>query len=1451
MRRTAERKFSGNVTTYERYSDDVVVALPTEPAALYNSAEDQHLARCYDGTRTCILHELTAWGIGGEDETCAIFWIHGPAGTGKSTISRTICHSFADLELLGASYFFRKQTSRTKTTRLFPTIANRFMTTVPGFARYLKECLGTVSSAEIEKKALEEQFDTLLFTPLSMLPKPAQPSMLLTRVIVVDALDECDNHEDISFICKLLSRLRLVEALRLRVLFTSRSASTIMDTFDDLTGEQIEYRILAMQNAFKDETEKDMAMFLRAKFREIRKKRQVIQDPWPVPEDMDDLIKLATTPSPLFIYASTLCRFVDDGTGRRNPVKQLQIWLKQRNSPSQFEQIYQPVMRQILLGTEKDNGEDDDKEGKKEKPLDDEDRSQLMQILGSILLLSAPLSASSLAALLNMEQYTLDHWLRNLHAVLNVPEDSDAPVEILHNSFSDFLLAEQGGQIPGFRIDLVGTHRLLASHCFRLMRAKLRMDIAEIGHTEPVNWTTDTFSERHFTVELGYACFFWVHHVIQSYQKGIDSEEIESFLKDHLLHWLEAMSVTNQLSGVPTSIERLLRHAMQANSCAGSLVSLLKDIKRFVVAHGSIMTQAPLQVYGTALVFTPQQSLVKRHCWKQRLEFITTANGGDENWGMCLQSLVDPEFDHSASRHMSFSPAGDKLAACWGRHGIKIWDTTTFSVQVSISAQWSGVFGIVFSPNGKQIATGSAISEVQLWDAASGALRQTLRDDEDGYIVPFCFLSDNVTIAVGSKNKVWLWDTATGSRTGILDGHDTNVTALIFSDDGKSMVSASSDDTLVRLWSTETGLLQKSYEGLAKSAYGLAFGPAGTILAVSPDCQVWQWNMTTGSSRHAQFEGRWRESNIVALSQNGKVLASSATAEDPWESVVHVWDNQGTWKTTLVGHEFQIENLVFSPDGETLASSSLDGTIRLWDVSEQSCRDLALSDGTTESHSSTVRAIAFSPDGKTVASSSSDRTIRLWSSEGVCQRVLEGHEDAVLDVAFSPDGLTLASGSEDTTVRLWDPSTRANLKTLDGRFGHVERVAFTLNGESVVSKSNDGQLAIHNVETGAVEDVWRVAPTNVHATAFSPDGKKIASGTYYHLHLWDAVTGQSDTFSSELPDDPHVIAFSSDSRLVAFACLYSLFLWNLPAGVCRQLQECTEYIDSIAFSPEGTALATATLKSVTIWDPETLAALRTFEGCKGPIGFPPDGNILITGQEDGLAGIWDPSTGIKQRNIITGSLSGVAFSLDGKIMATGSADGSVRLWNRTADFTLLATLAGHTGICTTLAFSPDASTLASSSKFGSLKLWDVASATQRHILLKRHGSQAIAFSTDGQTILSSSGRETYRWNVKTGALVQRLEGDQCLDHSAFSKDGRYVKIDKTPVDHCSELSHTCPHQTCSGNMLRVDEDWVVREGKKLLWLPPDYRPTCMASHGDTLVLGHESGRLTFLRFLFS
>jgi hypothetical protein len=478
-----------------------------------------------------------------------IFWLSGPAGTGKSTIARTVADSFNARGQLAAGYFFKRgEKDRNDTTRFFPTIASQLIDTIPSFKTFLRMSLKELESAVIEKRALEDQFKTLIRNPLSrMLP---DESANLTKVIVIDALDECERHGHIPLVLSLLSQLQRLDTVRLRVFLTSRSPAWIVNAFEDLKDKDFTYRSLALQNDCYDETKADIAAFLRASFGDVKKKNRIKKEPWPDRKDLDRLLSLATNPSPLFIYAATLCRFVDDGTGKKNPVKRLELWLKQCDSnASQLNQIYVPILQDLF---------DIDEKGKPSDALDSEDKS----LLGSIILLAAPLPAQSLAALLDMDEDNVNHWLRNLHAVLHVPSDPDAPVQLLHKSFSDFLLGHEGTGTASFRVNVAETHAMLASKCIQRMKSDngLRRDICNIQEPGKSRGEIDeAIVARHIPPDLSYACLYWVYHLRHSGRHITDEDEVYIFLHAHFLHWLESLSLLRRLSDGILSIRELLQ----------------------------------------------------------------------------------------------------------------------------------------------------------------------------------------------------------------------------------------------------------------------------------------------------------------------------------------------------------------------------------------------------------------------------------------------------------------------------------------------------------------------------------------------------------------------------------------------------------------------------------------------------------------------------------------------------------------------------------------------------------------------------------------------------------------------------------------------------------------------------------------------------------------------------
>jgi hypothetical protein len=517
--------------------------------ALHDSAADQDIPLCQRGTRVAILNRINAWADAAESET--IFWVSGPAGTGKSTISRSLARSLADTGKLGATYFFKRgEEGRNGTALIFPTIANQLINQIPMFRTCLRKSLEKLGNAKVENKALEEQFKTLLQIPLSELFP--DKSGTLTRVIIIDALDECERYDHVSRILTLLSQLQPLNTVRLRVFLTSRSTPPIVGAFKDLRKKHAKYRCLTLDEELSDETKTDISAFLKERFATIKADCDITEDPWPHPNDLCRLVSLATTPSPLFIYAATLCRFVDDGTKRKKPTKQLALWLEQSDkNKSQLNQIYMPILHQLLSGDEH----------RENASALDEDQSQIMQILSSIILLATPLPARNLAGLLGIDDDDVNYCLRNLHAVLNVPTDPRAPVRLLHKSFSDFLLGDEGTGTDHFRVHAAERHTMLASKCIQRMTTDngLRKDICDIREPGKSRAELDkAIVNSYIPPDLDYACLYWVYHLQHSGQRITDGDKVYTFLYSFFLYWLEALSLTGRISQAIGMIDGLL-----------------------------------------------------------------------------------------------------------------------------------------------------------------------------------------------------------------------------------------------------------------------------------------------------------------------------------------------------------------------------------------------------------------------------------------------------------------------------------------------------------------------------------------------------------------------------------------------------------------------------------------------------------------------------------------------------------------------------------------------------------------------------------------------------------------------------------------------------------------------------------------------------------------------------
>ncbi|MDB9539315.1 serine/threonine-protein kinase [Anabaenopsis arnoldii] len=233
--------------------------------------------------------------------------------------------------------------------------------------------------------------------------------------------------------------------------------------------------------------------------------------------------------------------------------------------------------------------------------------------------------------------------------------------------------------------------------------------------------------------------------------------------------------------------------------------------------------------------------------------------------------------------------------------------------------------------------------------------------------------------------------------------------------------------------------------------------------------------------------------------------------------------------TTLIGHSHWVVSVAFSPDGQTLASGSVDKTIKLWDVKTGKFRD------TLSGHSGSVCSVAFSPYGQTLASGSYDKTIKLWDmNTAKVRHTLTGHFNWVYSVAFNPDGQTLASGGDDKTIKLWDVKTGKLCHTLSGHSEWVRSVAFSPDGQTLASGSCDKTIKLWDVTTGKVRRTLSGHSDWVRSVGFSPDGQTLASGSYDKtIKLWDVRTGKLSHTLTGHSEWVRSVGFSPDGQTLA------------------------------------------------------------------------------------------------------------------------------------------------------------------------------------------------------------------------------------------------------------------------------------------------------------------------------
>ncbi|KAJ3526408.1 hypothetical protein NM208_g11205 [Fusarium decemcellulare] len=1038
------------------------------------------------------------------DPANRLLWINGDPGKGKTMLLCGIIDELQKESSHPVFYFFCEATQNH--LRTTTSVLRGLLWLV---CRQYPEAMSCVRATyDIEgQKSFEDPF-----TLKPMLERILQSSYLQDAVFIVDALDECwDQRTD-----DLVDREELID------LIVEFSVS-------------FSHKVRVSLELNKDSVSRAVRTFIRHKVNELALKRQYNQQ-----TKNGILEKLLLNANDTFLWVALVCKEL-----ARPVVKNWQAVDIIDSLGSGLYGIYKRMLDQIL---------------------NSDLRPICQQILAIACVVYRSLSVDELQTLMPEAKPFSSEQLKEIigecGSFLTIEDNF---IYFVHQSARDFLLNEAENQI--FPSGIAGQHRLLFIQSLEALKV-LRRDLYDLE--APGVLVDDIPQPSPDPLSgLAYACVYWIDHLDQCREiRGISDEDaVYSFITTKFLNWLEALSLQHVVAEVVPKME------MIGTVLVSTAVHLIKA--------------APLQVYVSALIFSPTGSLIRKLFEHEEPTWIPLKPTVETRWDSCVQTVSIPA---EAASKVALSSSGRLAAISFEYRTINIWDISWNRYIRSITIQ-NQVECIEFSPDDGQIAVGFPDGQVGVWNTDSGSLIHT-------------FL-----------------------------GHKNRVTQVIFSPDGRLLASSSSDFT-VRLWDLSLNHSVRTLSGHKDEMSCMSFSPDGLYLVVGTRrAPITIWNTANGECKETPSDG-WHGILLVAFLPDGS-LASAPSFGD----TIDIRDLTAGGCVKILHKQDKIESIVSLREGRSLASSSFDGTIKIWDSAGACVQTLFY--GRRD-----ILSLAYFATRQVLAEVSRERTYQLqdvilkaWDLKNITDAENPDIRGGLVDtLVFSEDGQYLASRRLPGTVVLWDPFTGTCINTLEHYDPETQAyrsssktrleimsIVFSPNSRYLLSISTEGRTRIWDTTGGNCIGTFEGTMTR----AFSPNSQwlALAFDNCSRVKIWDTST--RSFLAQQIIGNTSQLVFSRDGSHLALYSRPKVEVWGISTTpfIRKKILVRSDALP-LVLSINSELMAINAFAGIEIWDLNTEVLIRTLLDCPGfPIALSADKECLLSYSSDEGLGLWDINTG--------------------------------------------------------------------------------------------------------------------------------------------------------------------------------------------------------------------------------